>query len=210
VPLVCTPLPPNIIQDGSFEAGTPNPYWQEYSSNFGTPLCDLTFCSTGGGTGPRTGAWWLFFGGIDALETAYMRQTVTFPSGVAVLKFWLEIPAVGNDPNDFMSVMIDSTTIITYTGADAPSFPVYTEAVHDLSQFANGASHQVRFESTTYGNGITNFMVDDVELCAGAPTSVELARFEADGATAAPSLAWLLVLALPAVVGGLILRRHMR
>ncbi|MCA9871967.1 MAG: hypothetical protein KC487_16495, partial [Anaerolineae bacterium] len=31
----------NVVADGGFEAGTPNPYWSEASTNFGTPICDV-------------------------------------------------------------------------------------------------------------------------------------------------------------------------
>lgn len=212
VPLVCEPLPPNIIQDGSFEAGSPNPYWQEFSTNFGTPLCTVAFCGTGGGSGPHSGDWWAWFGGIDdALEVGYVRQNVTIPAGIAVLRYWLEIPVAASQGNDYLTVMIDNTPIVTYTIASQPQFSVYTLVQHDISQFANGAQHQVRFESTTYVHPleVTNFFIDDVELCSGAPTSVALARFEAESAPVV-SPAWLLVLALPAAVGGLLLRRRMR
>ncbi|HET9494904.1 MAG TPA: zinc-dependent metalloprotease family protein, partial [Chloroflexia bacterium] len=72
----------NVIVDGSFEAGSPNPYWDEGSTNFGTPLCDAASCGTGGGTaGPRTGAWWSWFGGVQAVEDAFVSQSVNIPAG---------------------------------------------------------------------------------------------------------------------------------
>lgn len=211
VDLVCTPLPPNIIQDGSFEAGSPNPYWQEFSSNFGTPLCTAGTCGTGGGTaGPHTGSWWAWFGGfLGGPEIGYLRQTVTIPSGIAVLKYWLWIGTAATSGNDFLDVMIDNTVVAHYTIADQPQFAVYTPVQLNVSQFANGQQHQVRFESTVDGIEVTNFSLDDVELCAGAPTSVALVQFEAESAPVV-SPAWLLVLALPAAVGGLLLRRRTR
>ena len=63
----------DVIADGSFEAGTPNPFWGEYSANFGTPICDVPGCGTGGGTGPRTGAYWTWLGGISAYEELSQR-----------------------------------------------------------------------------------------------------------------------------------------
>ncbi len=50
------------LADGSFEGGTPNASWTETSINFGTPLCTVEVCD---GAGPRTGAWWAWFGGIS-------------------------------------------------------------------------------------------------------------------------------------------------
>jgi hypothetical protein len=196
--------------DGSFETGTPNSFWEEFSTNFGTPLCDLN-CGTGGGTGPHTGDWWAWFGGIDALETGYLRQTVTIPTGSAFLFYWLEIPSVGSNPADYMSVMIDNTPLVTYTIAST-GFETYAFVSHNISSFANGASHQVRFESTTYGGGVTNFFVDDVGLrvCPG-PTSVEVADF---GSESQPDGAvnWALPVALLAALtlGVWLQRRNMR
>ena len=92
-----------IVGDGSFETGTPNASWEEFSTNFGTPLCDAV-CGLGGGTGPRTGAWWAWFGGTTAAETGIITQSVTIPSGSAELTFWLEIPATATGTNGFLSV----------------------------------------------------------------------------------------------------------
>jgi hypothetical protein len=52
-----------LIQDGGFEAGPSGGIWTESSTNFGTPICSVAACGTGGGTGPRTGAFWTFLGG---------------------------------------------------------------------------------------------------------------------------------------------------
>ena len=51
-------LADQLLQDPSFEAYTPNPYWDEYSENYGTPLCTEDDCGLGGGSGPRTGEAW--------------------------------------------------------------------------------------------------------------------------------------------------------
>jgi len=57
----------DVIQDGSFEAGTPNPFWSESSTAFGSPICSVGLCGSGGGTaGPRTGSYWVWFGGTRA------------------------------------------------------------------------------------------------------------------------------------------------
>src|SRR5690606_28377098 len=95
----------DVIQDGGFEAGEPNPFWDEGSSTFGTILCTVTFCGTGGGTGPHSGTWWAWFGGIDANEVGFASQDVTIPSGSAELRFWLEIPAA--DGSGFLNVSMD-------------------------------------------------------------------------------------------------------
>ena len=161
-----------IVGDGSFEAGTPNPEWDEFSSNFGTPLCDAV-CGTGGGTGPRTGAWWAWFGGTTAQETGIITQSVTIPSGSAELTFWLEIPATATGTNGFLSVRMDGTEVFraeeTTTG-----YSTYAEVSVDVSAYAGG-THTLSFFSTTdAGSAVTNFFVDDVAItvtAGGACTS---------------------------------------
>ncbi|MGH3681460.1 MAG: S8 family serine peptidase [Natronosporangium sp.] len=159
----------DVILDGGFEAGAPNPFWDEGSTNFGTPLCTIALCDSGGGTGPRGGSWWAWFGGIDAAETGFVRQQVTLDPGVAELRFWLEIPAASGTGQDFLRVSIDDSEVFSVTDADAPDFPSYTEVTVDVSDFADGGTHTLSFDSSVFGGGTTNFFVDDVLLDVQAP-----------------------------------------
>jgi subtilisin family serine protease len=153
----------DVILDGGFEAGTPNPFWDEGSTNFGTPLCTIASCGAGGGTGPHTGSWWAWFGGISALETGFVRQMVTLDAGAAELSFYLEIPAASGTGNDFLDVSLGGDVIFSVTDADASSYSTYTLVVLDVSAYAGG-THQLSFDSTVFGGGTTNFFVDDVAL----------------------------------------------
>jgi hypothetical protein len=96
VPAPNAPLA-QLIVDGGFETGgIPNTFWNpETSTNFGTPLCDVPSCGTGGGASPpRTGAFWLWFGGIPAPETATLGQTVAFPGGDTIANLSLCVSAL--------------------------------------------------------------------------------------------------------------------
>ena len=152
----------NLINDPGFETGSPNGLWFESSTNFGTPLCTIDFCGLGGGTGPHTGDWWAWFGGIAAFEEGEVNQSVVIPPGVATLKFWLEIPALSGNTFDYLEVQIDGNTIF-YVDDDTGYYP-YAQVVLDVSAYADGSSHNVRFHSEIFGFGISNFFVDDVEL----------------------------------------------
>jgi subtilisin family serine protease len=167
------PLADNLIQDGSFEAGTPNPFWDEGSTNFGTPLCTIASCGTGTGTGPRTGDWWTWFGGISAVEAGFVSQDVTIPFGEATLTFWLE-QIVCTSPADYLEVLIDGIQVFETTG-DSPLCGVfgYSEVVVDVSTFADGNSHTIEFYSLLSGAGVTNFFVDDVVLDVEEYTEVD-------------------------------------
>ncbi|MEW5986508.1 MAG: hypothetical protein AB1791_07745 [Chloroflexota bacterium] len=153
----------DVILGGGFEDGSPNPYWTEFSSNFGTPLCDAG-CGFGGGSGPHSGSWWAWFGGISGVpEVGYLSQDVTIPVGVATLTFWLEIPAA--DTTGFLDVSIDGSVLAHFTEADMGSYNPYAMVTLDASAFADGGTHELRFDSTTdAGAGVLNFFVDDVAL----------------------------------------------
>ena len=83
---------PGVILDPSFEAGTPNnPNWAEASTNFGSPICDETDCTTGTGSGPADGLYWAWFGGEPTdPEEASLSQSVVFPLMATELQFQFE------------------------------------------------------------------------------------------------------------------------
>jgi uncharacterized repeat protein (TIGR01451 family) len=164
------------VADGSFEDGTPNSFWVEFSSNFGTPLCDLAGCGTGTGTGPRTGDWWCWFGGISGVtETGSVTQVVNISEGATDMTFWVEA-IVCDSPNDFMNVTIDGNIVYSIDGG-SPLCGVlgYSQQTVDISAYADGGDHTLEFVSTTVSTngGGTNFFIDDVSIagvtCTQAP-----------------------------------------
>ena len=158
----------DVVQDGSFEAGTPSPFWNESSTNFGTPLCDVAGCGTGTGTGPLTGDWWAWFGGIAAYEAGNVSQSVTIPAGgPATLSFWVEQFVCSGDANDYLDVLIDGTTLWSTNAAAAECGVLgYRQVTLDVSAYADGGAHLLEFNSETFGSANTNFFVDDVVLDA--------------------------------------------
>jgi len=154
----------NIVNDPSFEGGAFGGNWVEFSLNFGTPLCDPGSCGFGGGTGPNTGDWWAWFGGIGSFEAGSIDQDVVIPVGASTLSFQLEIPAASGNGIDFMDVLVDGNVLYTATEADGP-YLGYLPVSVDISAYADGGLHTLRFESETTGNpAITNFFVDDVSI----------------------------------------------
>src|ERR1043166_2345420 len=165
-----TPCSSDLIVDGGFETGgIPNTFWNpETSTNFGTPLCDVPSCGTGGGASPpRTGAFWLWFGGIAAPETATLGQTVTIPTGgSATLHFWMRVGTVTTPFTDVVNVRVDGAIQQTFTEPTVAE-GAYTERVIDLTAFANGASHALLFEYIGPSSAVASFVIDDVSLIAG-------------------------------------------
>ncbi|HNS03001.1 MAG TPA: S8 family serine peptidase, partial [Anaerolineae bacterium] len=186
----------DVVQDGSFEVGTPNPYWTEASLNFGTPLCDVPSCGTGTGTGPLTGDWWAWFGGIAAYEAGSVSQSVTIPSGgPATLSFWVEQYVCSGAAADYLEVNMDGTQLWTTTAADPACGTLgYRQVTLDVSAYADGGAHTLEFNSEIFGSGNTNFFVDDVMLDAqsgpvvcDAPANVPWLSVNPTNGTTAPA-----------------------
>ncbi len=155
----------NAIADGSFEAGPFSGNWVEFSTNFGTPICDPGSCGFGGGTGPRTGNFWSWFGGIPAFEEGSMSQAVAIPTNATTLDFFLEIPVASANGVDFLEVLIDGFQVHLILEGDGP-FLGYVPVSVPLGAFADGGVHVIDFHSIMTGSGgtFTNFFVDDVSI----------------------------------------------
>lgn len=153
----------DVVRDGSFELGTPNPFWSEASTNFGTPLC-----GPGCGTASHTGLWFTWFGGINVYEAGSVSQGVTIPSGgPATLSFWVNNAACSGNAADYLEVTVDGAQLWVTTAADpACSTPAYRQVTVDVSAFADGAPHDLTFSSEISGPVSTNFFLDDVALDA--------------------------------------------
>jgi hypothetical protein len=154
-----------VVADGGFEAGTPSGAWNEASTHFGTPLCDLGTCGAGSGTGPRTGDWWAWFGGAEAYEESAVDQQVALPEGAATLGFWLEIPAAHVPAQ--LDVLLDDDVIFSATESDRGSYGIYSRVERDVSAYADGGAHTLRFAAQEHGaagGSVTSFFVDDVTL----------------------------------------------
>jgi len=155
----------NLIVDPGFEAGTPNPTWFEASTNFGTPICDVIACGTGTGTGPRTGNYWAWFGGIGAYEAGQVSQSVVIPPGHATLSFWLEHFIASGNNLDYLQVQIDGDVVYLLYEGQTIYYP-YTQITLDISSYADGGNHTILFSSEIFGPTTSNFFVDDIELIA--------------------------------------------
>ena len=153
-----------VVADGGFEAGQFGGVWTESSTNFGTPICSVADCGSGGGTGPNTGTFWAWFGGIrDAVEDSFVSQDLIIPIEKHKLTFVLEIPVV-DTANDFLEVLLDGVSVFLVDGS--ATILNYVQIVVDVSAFADGALHTLEFHSVTFSalGGPTNFFVDDVSF----------------------------------------------
>jgi hypothetical protein len=157
----------DVITDGSFEQGTPNGAWNEFSTNFGTPLCDPT-CNPN--YSANTGSWFAWFGGIDtATEIGTLTQQFMVPNGASDVEFefWLFEPAASANDDSFM-VLVDGIMEFLALSSDTTTYgAAYTAVTRDFGAYADGSNHMLELwgyhEANVNGN-LTNFMVDDVSL----------------------------------------------
>jgi hypothetical protein len=164
--------PQNIIQDPGFEAGTPNPYWDEYSTNFTSPICSISDCGTGDGSaGPRTGNYWVWLGGTPNNEFGYVEQTLVIPSNATQLQFYLWFGSA-NYPSisDYFSVQIDGWEVFWVDATMLANYTTYTPVTVDISAFADGNPHTLNFSVSSDGQ-IVNFNVDDVSIMSQAAST---------------------------------------
>lgn len=165
--LVHQPAGAQIVADGGLELGTPNPFWEESSTNYSSPICSAQTCTDFFGEAYE-GDWWAWFGGSAQLEIGSLTQEVTIPTGQATLTFWLDITLANGGGQDFLTVSIDEVELFTVFDSEIGSYHPWTEVTLDVSAFADGGSHLLAFDSTTLGPQMTNFFLDAVAITVEA------------------------------------------
>lgn len=149
----------NLIQDGGFEAGAPSPKWNDVSELFSANVYQEKEMA-------RSGDWLSWFEGGDyGSETASVAQEVMIPEAEkATLRFCIR--KYLDDVSGTLMVRLDNQVILSMTDETA-AYSEWTEEVADVSSFADGNTHQLRFDaSIQFGVGATSFLVDDVSLIA--------------------------------------------
>ncbi|MFC1797150.1 hypothetical protein ACFL1V_08650, partial [Pseudomonadota bacterium] len=161
------PTSPATIPDSSFEAGTPNPFWDEVSNNpIGTPICRVSVCGSAGGTGPAEGAYWVNLGSIRPYQEGSVSQSIVIPSTVSKLSFELEIPSC-DSAADYFEVLIDGNQELLVDGSSPLCGVIgYSTQTVDISAYADDAAHDLEFHSVTVSeNGLwSSFFIDVVGL----------------------------------------------
>ena len=158
--LTCT----DTIEDGGFESGTPNSYWIEASTNFGTPICNVSNCGQVSGTGPYQGEYWVWFGGADN-EVGSVQQSVTIIPGANTLRFYMELPLCEAGSYDQFSIYIDGNQVYYTDGNDPRCNSVgYQARDVNIAAYADGNVHSILFQGLNDISNPTNFFVDSIKL----------------------------------------------
>ncbi len=167
---------PQPVKDTSFEstpaAAGPNPYWDAADTNVaaagGTDFCNPFDC--GATAAARSGIWTVWFGGWGGgAETQFISQNVMFPaSGPQILNYWRRVQKKP-DVAGTLTVSIDGTPVQTVDLSTLAAVePAYTHQSVDVSAYADGAMHLVKFEYVYLDAGATgkdgNVFIDDISI----------------------------------------------
>ena len=172
------PPPPPLfaaVEDGGFETALPNAYWSE-GGNGGLPvICNEATCGVAAADAAYRGDGYAWLarsiaptgpGQVDA----HIEQDVALADVAnATLSFYLKLIA-GGIPGT-MRLIIDGDTVNPLWEIRADTvYPTeaYADFVRmevDLAAFADGATHTLRFEATSFQNtGVTgdSFLLDAI------------------------------------------------
>ena len=161
--------PTTLVQDGGFEAGAAASYWGQSSTNF-----EGVICGAACGFPSHTGTSLAWFGGTDAAETSVVEQSGAIiaagpgagPKELNFYLLWSSSVVAPPDPDAYFKVMIDGNTIFSITPATASAYhPDYAPVSLDISTYADGATHTLRFEENNAAkSAATNVLLDDISM----------------------------------------------
>jgi Putative Ig domain len=112
----------------------------------------------------HSGSWKAWLDGYGTSHTDTLSQTVTIPAGcTATLTFWQHIDTQesGSTAYDTLKVQVGSTTLATYSNANANSG--FVQKSFNLSSYA-GQTVTLKFTGTEDSSLATDFVVDDTAL----------------------------------------------
>ncbi len=173
LPLVqraCAPV--QLIQDGGFEAGLPNPAWQTSSNVFSEILDDTP------DPPPHSGTWKAWLGGADLVQES-LWQVVNVPTGTLSLRvsYWWRVSTLeSTHPFDIFQVQIRDAvgnpleTLETLTDADVG--PGWQQSILTMATPYAGRTIQLAFIAETDDTNPTSFFVDDVSVLKACPAGL--------------------------------------
>lgn len=151
--------PGSLLPDPGFEDGNAG-FWYEYNDN---GYSVLTYDE--GGQRPYAGLWFAWLGGVrDVADVSGVEQEFLIPPAQSAnVRFYLAIPARSENGVDAMKVYMDDDLLFTVLENNEAYLRRYAAVDLNVTPYANGQRHVLRFESTTTGQPThTSFFVDEV------------------------------------------------
>jgi hypothetical protein len=163
--------PSDAVQDGSFEA-TPtsagvNAAWASVDSNAHANGGSLFFNAADTGIVPHSGDYVAWFGGWNSgSESQSISQTVTLPAGGPLYLNYYRETVFQVDTSANLVVSIDGTAVETTDLGTQADLDYVLHSI-DISAFADGASHELKFQydysdEASVSDGST--FIDDVTI----------------------------------------------
>lgn len=165
----CAPV--ELVRDGGFEAGLPNPAWQT-SSNMFSDILDNTPAPV-----PHAGSWKAWLGGDDNVQES-LWQELAVPPGEGSLRvsYWWQVDTLemAQHPFDTLEVQIRDAAgnpLQTLEAlSDGNAGPTWQQSVFTVTQTYAGQTIQLAFVGQTDGSNPTSFFLDDVSVVRLCPT----------------------------------------
>ncbi len=150
----------NVIANSGFEAGVSGGEWSIATVQEGGGII------TADAMEARTGYWMARFAGISLLtDTQQLSQSIVMNENITTLTFFLWIKQQSNTGEDVFRVYMDGTLLEEVADTTAGYASGYAQMAVDVSAYADGGTHMLRFESIKTGAGLPSvFLVDDVCL----------------------------------------------
>lgn len=158
----------DVVKDSSFEAGHPNVYWAEQSTNFSGVICNYLCGNCSGKCIPRSGAYFVWLGGSTTLaENSEISQNILLSNeNIILLRFYLKIPYFANNQVDNMTVWMDTVLLYTIGFDSAIRFQnEYLPVEINIRQFVDEQFHELKFQCYQSANpSSSSFLIDDVSV----------------------------------------------
>ncbi len=154
----------DVIQNGGFENGHDSA-WNDYSILFGKNICNPSDSA-------HSGKWLIWFAGgngYGGTETAFVEQEIIISdTKKSVLRFWMQ--TYWHVSPGVIKVKIDNHELFFVTNASTGFYEKWVEVVLDVSPFADGKPHNLKFEANILeaeglsDSASTDFLIDDVSI----------------------------------------------
>ena len=185
-PVGGTNPPSTSIRDGGFESSYDtstyyiNDDWKVNDSLFQSPICKIASCGeTPAYAAPRTGTHWVYFGSTTPAQTGFVQQKVILPATAYLqLEYYVWASFTGVAP--VFTVSIDGTVVDTLPAGLTGGYLLRTV---DLSAYADGRVHRIRFSYSKPAGGLADINLDDISLYKGGAITVFSPGFEDDSAS---------------------------
>lgn len=154
-----------VLINTNFENGQGISTWTASNANL---LCSYESCND---YCANSGEYFIYFGKNPGLES--IERNLNIPAcSSAELNFMFSAPSCAPFGSN-IQVLVDGVSLWTEnTGYANCDLPIYTQISVNLNAYADGNAHTIRFESNA---GNSDFLIDDIKICAAACTGVELA-----------------------------------